>query len=388
MSFPARGLTDACPGVLAPHDAADGELARIRLPGGVISAAPLRALAECADEFGDGAVHLTSRGNLQLRGLRRDETGLLRRLSSAGLLPSPTHERVRNILASPLSGLSGGFQDVRTLVARLDSEICSHPEFARLPGRFLFALDDGRGDISGEGADLCWRAVDAAAGALLLDGIDTGFRVAASLAVEALVTVAEAFLAVRGSAWRVRELPDPTVLLGAVRGLALEVDPVPMPVCRGVPVGVLAQEAGGTAIGLAPPFGRLSSAQVWLLADVAPRVVVTPWRSLLLPDTRAGQVPALADAGFVVEPDAPSLGVSACIGRPGCVKSRADVRADASKVVPGLTAGLRVHFAGCERRCGRPAGEHIDVVAECGGYRVNDGWVPVARLADSLRGKA
>ena len=97
--------SDACPGVFAPHDAADGALARIRLPGGVIGAAALRVVADCAQELGDGRVHLTSRGNLQLRGLSRSGA-LAARLAAAGLLPSATHERVRNVLASPLAGIT------------------------------------------------------------------------------------------------------------------------------------------------------------------------------------------------------------------------------------------------------------------------------------------
>ena len=106
MAVPSR--PDACPGVFALHDAADGALARVRLPGGAIDAAALRVVADCAEELGDGAVHLTSRGNVQLRGLRRDDPRLAARLAAAGLLPSATHERARNLLASPLSAATTG----------------------------------------------------------------------------------------------------------------------------------------------------------------------------------------------------------------------------------------------------------------------------------------
>jgi precorrin-3B synthase len=362
----ARAREDACPGVFATHAAADGAVARVRLPGGAVSAEQLRVLAGCADELGDGAAHLTSRGNIQLRGLAMDAP-LVPRLSAAGLLPAPAHERVRNILASPRS------TPARDLAADLDKELCARPGLAGLPGRFLFALDDGRGDISGEGADVCWRA-----GALLLDGVDTGLRVGGEQAVGALLAMAEAFLAVRGTAWRVCELADRTSLVGAVRGVASEVEPVEMPVSPGLPVGVLPE-----GVGVAPVFGRLTSGQLRLLADAAERVVVTPWRSLLL-------LGASGDArldGLVVDPAAPSLGVSACIGRPGCAKSRADVRADASRVLSGWRAGPRAHFSGCERRCGKPSAEHTDVLAEGDGYRVDDVWVPVTELAESLARK-
>ena len=60
---------DACPGALQLHQAADGALARVRLPGGVISPAQLEALAHAATRFGSPAMELTSRGNIQLRAI-------------------------------------------------------------------------------------------------------------------------------------------------------------------------------------------------------------------------------------------------------------------------------------------------------------------------------
>ncbi|WP_370947515.1 precorrin-3B synthase [Amycolatopsis sp. cg5] len=355
MDTPARARADVCPGVFAPHDAADGALARVRLPGGVVTRAQLRVLAECVDGFADGEVHLTSRGNLQLRGLDRSATRLAEWLADAGLLPSLSHERVRNILASPRS------ETARALAADLDVALCARPELAALPGRFLFAFDDGRGDVAGEGADVCWRD-----GAVLLAGVDTGKRVTADQAVEALLSVASAFLKARDAEWRVSELSDTSKLTDALPGRA--VTPVELPVLAGIPIGLLDDGAV-----VAPEFGVLTSARLRLFAELAPFVVVTPWRSVFLPGVRDGE----ALAGMLTE-----RGVTACIGRPGCAKSRADVRADARRV-----AGVRAHFAGCERRCGKPAAGHIDVLAEEDGYRVDGTWVPVAALADFLLGK-
>src|SRR3954468_18835961 len=111
-AFPARLRPDACPGALQTHAAADGALARVRVPGGLLTPGQLRVLAAAARDLGDGALELTSRGNLQLRGLAGGaEAELGNRLAAAGLLPSQTHERVRNVLASALSGRAGGRLD-------------------------------------------------------------------------------------------------------------------------------------------------------------------------------------------------------------------------------------------------------------------------------------
>src|SRR5579884_1133119 len=111
-----RSAPDSCPGVLRVHEAADGPLVRVRVPGGQLRAEQLLELARCAREFGDDGIELTSRGNVQLRQVG----ALAERLTAVGLLPSRTHERVRNIVASPLSGRVGGVADVRELVPRLD----------------------------------------------------------------------------------------------------------------------------------------------------------------------------------------------------------------------------------------------------------------------------
>src|SRR5918911_2667097 len=66
---PPRDRVDACPGALQTHAAADGGLARVRVPGGTLTGAQLRVLAGAARDLGDGALELTSRGNVQLRGL-------------------------------------------------------------------------------------------------------------------------------------------------------------------------------------------------------------------------------------------------------------------------------------------------------------------------------
>ncbi|MGY0064788.1 nitrite reductase [Streptomyces sp. LZ34] len=158
-----RGRADACPGALRLHPADDGALARVRLPAGILTARQALVLALAAEELGDGRLDLTSRGNLQLRGLDAEcGAGLAARLRTAGLLPSDRHDRVRNIVASPLSGLDGaGYADVPAWARELDALLCDDApagsgfaELAGLSGRFLFALDDGRGDVAALGADV------------------------------------------------------------------------------------------------------------------------------------------------------------------------------------------------------------------------------------------
>ncbi len=380
---PIRTREDACPGALQTHAAADGGLARVRLPGGALRAGQLAALATAARELGNGSLELTSRGNVQLRGLPAGAEGELgERLAAVGLLPSATHERVRNLVASGLSGrTAGGHLDVRPWVAALDAGLCAEPTLAGLPGRFLATLDDGRGDVSGLGGDVGLVALSPTTVALLLGGDDSGLRTPADGAVALALAACRAFLAERtaqrSTAWRRAELPDGPARVAArlPGGQCRDFGPrLPVPAAPLIgPVGALPQLDGRTALAVLVPLGVLSAAQAELLAAAAEEVEVTPWRTVVVPDQPdAGAAPAMVRAGLVVDPGSPWRRVTACAGRPGCAKSLADVRADAAAAVTAGTlpaGGARQHWVGCERRCGRPQGDVVDVVATPTGYR-------------------
>jgi precorrin-3B synthase len=361
---------DGCPGALQVHEAADGALARVRLPGGAIDPDQLQALAQAAARYGSAAMELTSRGNLQIRGIA-DARAVADAVAAAGLLPSSTHERVRNIAASPLSGRVGGLADVRALVRQLDIGLMGDAALAELPGRFWFAIDDGRGDVSGLGADV-GAHVTGESVAVLLAGRDTGVRVDPSDVVPALLSVARRFVDDRGSAWRVAELTDPSSL---VAGLAVTASPGETwaPADR-PPVGWITQDDGRVALGAAVPLGVLQARVAEFLAAIDAPLVITPWRSVLVCDLDEGVADAalrvLAPLGLVFDENSPWLRVSACTGSPGCAHSAADVRADAARAVHDAGSTHR-HFVGCERACGSPPGGEV-LIATGDGYRVRD----------------
>jgi precorrin-3B synthase len=363
---------DACPGALQVHQAADGALARIRLPGGVISAHQLTALADAATRFGSPAMELTSRGNVQIRGLT-EPTALADAVAAAGLLPSPSHESVRNIVASSLTGRVGGNADVRDLVLGLDAAIQASPTLTRLPGRFWFGVDDGRGDVSGMGADIGAHLLAADTAALLVAGVDTGVRLPSADVVATLVAAAETFVDVRGSAWRTTELADIQPLL---TGLTRSAEPGGTwpPVLR-PPVGWIEQDDGRVTLGAAVPLGVLEARVAEYLAAIEAPLVITPWRSVLVCDLDEGvadvALRVLAPLNLVFDEASPWLSVSACTGSPGCEHAAADVRSDAAAAAADPAsgpAGTRRHFVGCERACGSPPVGEV-LVATADGYR-------------------
>ncbi|MGA4846138.1 cobalamin biosynthesis protein CobG [Streptomyces sp. G5(2025)] len=406
---PVRDRGDACPGALRLHRADDGALARLRVPAGLLTSRQAAVLADVAERLADGHLSITSRGNIELRGLGAScGAELSALLADAGLLPSERHERVRNIVASPLATLDRlGHADVQLWARELDRLLCGQEWTTALSGRFLFVLDDGRGDVAPLSGDVTLIAESGGAGrasvesgggaasvpvasggagyagadgtpavrptgtasALVRVG-DRALRVSAADAPRAALAAAGAFLAAArdagNGAWRVRELPagHPVDLAGALARQGIDAEPAAAPFGPPRPAphlpGVI-----GRAVAVGAPLGRVSADQ-WraLLPAPADELRVTPWRGFVLPgfeDAAAARarLRALADAGYLTDPASPWLGVGACTGRPGCAKSLADVRADA---VPG-TGGLPVHWSGCERRCGHPHGDWVDVLA-------------------------
>ncbi|MBO0854470.1 MAG: precorrin-3B synthase, partial [Nocardia sp.] len=279
----SRSAPDSCPGVLRLHPAADGPLARVRLPGGQITPDQLRALALAAAELGNGSIQLTSRGNVQLRQMH-EAAELAQRLAAVDLLPAASHERVRNIVASPLSGRVGGFGAVHPLAADLDAGLRRAPELAALPGRVLFTLDDGRGDISGLGGDIGVHATDTGRYALVLAGLDSGVRISGADAVATMLAAAHGFQRIRGAFWRLREVPSGADRVVAGLGLQVSARPRPLEPRHHIPIGWLPQADDRIALGAAVPLGSLPARTAEFLAAVEHPIIFTPWRSLVLGD--------------------------------------------------------------------------------------------------------
>jgi len=367
---------DRCPGVLALHEAADGWLARVRLPGGRLSAAQLKILAAAAEELGSGLIDLTVRANLQLRGL--DEASgyaLAERLRPAGLLPSLAHDRVRNILAGPLCGrLQGALDDVDEIVALLDARVCGTRALGELPGRFCFLVDDGTGAGSEVGADITVAARGAGRFSVLLDGQLIASEGDADQAVTLAIEAAQAFLELRGGDrnWRLSEIS------GGAAGVARQLDlrlasrhvaPYVPPLVPGIQI----QRDGRAAVTALPPLAQLCPAVLRELAElcrsVGSDVRLSTRRTVTIVDVpeeaAAATSVAMGRAGLEVDGASGWIGLTACAGVRGCPNALADVRAAAAQRAdvrgPGAPAE---HWAACGRRCGEGRATVVAVAVE------------------------
>lgn len=121
---------------------------RLRMPSGVINSQQMRVLAEIVQRYGDdGNADITTRQNLQLRGIRlEDIPDIFRRMQQVGLTSIQSGmDNVRNITGSPVAGLDADeLYDTRELVQQVQDMITNssqgNPEFTNLPRKFNIAI--------------------------------------------------------------------------------------------------------------------------------------------------------------------------------------------------------------------------------------------------------
>jgi precorrin-3B synthase len=363
-----------CPGLFAPMQAADGWLARVKPPGATLRADAARVVAQVAQNYGDGSITLTLRGNLQLRGLSDAAIApVARTMIEAGLAdPDPDVEGRRAVIFPPLAG-------AHPLAVAIEAALCQED----LPHKFCVAVDaDPELPLGDTGADITVICSGTTC-AIMLAGADSAAEISRHQTVDAVRRLARGLA--QADARRMRKLvaTDGAGALFAAAGIHAT-NPCPGRPQRNV-IGWLPDLQ---AFGVGLPFGRLAAESLMQLAALAERhgdgtLRTTPWRALLLPQVTDPQaVCATAERlGLITDPADPRRRIVACTGQPGCASAQVDVQADARKLLGAVTEF--VHLSGCAKGCAHPAAAPITLVGEAGRYNLvrngTAGGAPIAR---------
>jgi precorrin-3B synthase len=365
----------------------DGLLVRLRIIGGAVTPDLARALAQCAKDFGNGLVDLSSRGNLQLRGVTQDALPVLqRRLDAFGLLDAEAEaEAVRNVLISPLAGIDpSALIDSRPLAYALDEMLRSDRNLHHLPGKFLFTIEDGGHlPLPWETADVAFIATEGAAApyfAIYLGGIPAGACDVKAVCATA-ARLSSAFLELRRAEdRRMRDLVQRDGSKALAQAAELDAMPETAPHATRCTSHSLGLHLLGAqqALGLGIPFGRLDAKALQGLADAADAVTgklrLSPWRAIFL---IAHQIPSsiadrLRDMGFILDDQAPIRAVAACAGKLACLHGETKSQADALLLAPVARAlgesGIALHVSACTKGCAHPGKAPVTLIGHDGAY--------------------
>lgn len=339
-----------CPGAYRPMMSGDGLVVRVRPMLARLEREQALGLCAAAQDFGSGVIDLTSRANLQIRGVAEAaHEPLLQRLNGLGLLPDdPALESRRNILVTPFwQANDNAVKIAREMIARL-------AELPDLPAKMGCAIDLASApQFSDNSAD--FRIEHTADGGMILraDGASRGRIVTPDSCVTALIEMAHWFVDTGGPANR-----------RMARHVALTALPAEW---QAAPPAAPAKPLfpGDTAMGAlyGAAFGQVDAADLQRLitATKATALRVTPWRLFLLENTELAET-----ATFITAANDPLLLVDACPGAPLCGSSTVQTRELARALADRIDGPL--HISGCAKGCARPRPCRTTLVGRDGAF--------------------
>ncbi len=342
-----------CPGALRPMLSGDGLLVRIRPHAGRLTPGQAAGIAALADRYGNGVLDLTSRANVQLRGVSQAaHPALMNGLRDIGLVDtSPEVEARRNITVTPFWNTDDGTLQLATAL----SDALAAPDAPALPGKFGFAVDAGQqAFLRTASADI--RIERGPYGyAVRAEGFESGAAVTAYEAVPVAMELARWFLTNGGG----------TAGRGQMATLAPHhVLPARFQSTAVFPAAAAAPQLGPAAQGwlVGAEFGQFQAATLAALSTLG-ALRMTPWHMLLIEG--ATRAPALA--GLITQADDPLLRIVACTGAPGCLQAAAATRPLARALAPHVPIGRLLHVSGCAKGCAHPRAA-VTLVATPAGF--------------------
>jgi len=366
---------------------------RVKLPAGVISSSQALKVAEIADRFARGRVHLTTRGSIELHWLTAETLpAVAREMASVGLISrGACGGAVRGVVCGSLS--AAGAPRLEALVRQIHRHFSGNPRFETLPKKFKIAVEadmaSGRYLIQ----DLSLVPVDVAAEGLSFNVWVAGglgreptpaFLLAEDVAQERVIGLIEAVVRVYTAhtpagkrlkhlvgeigreAFIARVMADPSATeeLPTVPSLSSSLVPEAASRAHRIEVGVFA--------------GELAASELAALAEIGTKwgggiLLVTGEQNIVLHIDQQAELDLvrqeLVYAGFPGTDRRERVAIRVCPGSHECLVGLAPTRDIAASLVDSLgPAGMKLQWAisGCPNSCAQP--------------QLADGGVIVSRL--------
>lgn len=378
---------------------------RLRVPNGIISGEQMRVLGEIVQRYGDdGNADITTRQNLQLRGIRiEDIPDIFQRLKCVGMTSVQSGmDNVRNITGSPMAGLDADeLIDTRELVQKVQDMITNcgqgNYQFTNLPRKFNIAIEGGRDNsVHAEINDIAFVPAYKE-GELGFNVVVGGFfsakRCEAAIPMnvwvrpnQEVVDLCRGILEVYRDnglranrqksrlmwlidEWGIEEFRTRVANhLGYALATAAEKDAIDWE--KRDHLGVFPQKQEGLSyIGLCVPVGRLFADDMFDLARIAEvygsgELRLTVEQNVIIPNIAAENMATLLTepllAKFTPNPTPLQRALVSCTGAQFCNFALIETKNKAVDLISQLDAelnipqGVRMHWTGCPNSCGQP----------------------------------
>lgn len=377
---------------------------RLRLPNGIITSQQMRTLAEIVQRSGsDGSADITTRQNLQLRGIRiEDLPDIFSKLKAAGLTSVQSGmDNVRNITGSPVAGIDADeLIDTRELAQQLQDAITNKGEgnraFTNLPRKFNIAIAGCRDNsVHAEINDIAYVPAykERILGFnVLVGGFFSAKRCEAAIPLDVWVTPSQvialslAILKVyrdRGlrsnrqkarlmwliDEWGIEKFRvEVEKEFGYSLEFAAETDEIAWE--KRDHIGIFPQKQPGlNYAGLHVPVGRLYARDMFDLARIADvygsgEIRLTIEQNAIVPNISDSRLDAFLSEPllqkFAIDPQPLTRALVSCTGAQFCNFALIETKNKALGLIEELTAELtlnhpvRIHWTGCPNSCGQP----------------------------------
>lgn len=377
---------------------------RLRLPNGIITSNQTRTLGEIVQRYGDdGSADITTRQNLQLRGIRiEDLPDIFRRLKEVDLTSIQSGmDNVRNITGSPVAGLDADeLFDTRELAIEVQDMITNcgegNPAFSNLPRKFNIAIAGCRDNsVHAEINDIAFvpAYTDGNIGFnVLVGGFFSAKRCEAAIPLNVwaspndVVDLCKAILTVyrdRGPRanrqksrlmWLIDELgieqfrAEVEQELGRTLLPAAAKDEIIWD--KRDHIGIYDQKQSGLKyVGLHVPVGRLSAADLFDLARIADvygssELRLTVEENVIIPNVPESRIESLLKEPllerFSIDPAPLTRALVSCTGSNFCNFALIETKSRSVAMIKELEAELsipkpvRIHWTGCPNSCAQP----------------------------------
>jgi precorrin-3B synthase len=356
-----------CPSAARPMLSGDGYLTRLAPPARGYDGAALASIARLSARLGNGAIEITQRGNLQLRGF------------SAGSAEEFLIEaQALDLLASdpPVTTLvdPGPDFDAAACIEGEPIAVLLHAAIApglRLPPKFVVVIETGgRFGFDAVEADLRLSCLSPRIWRIGITGTKQKATTVFTGDRDEVMAILVRLIAAAAGETRPTQADRADWLERA--GLT------PDPTIREAPSKPAAQP-DDAARALHPAYGRFDADALAAFADAVlhagARLRPGGGRSLLLAGPRAATLFELGRIALSIGLDTPAddarRSMAVCIGARGCANGSTDTLADADRIAreaPVKRTGKTLHIAGCPKGCAHPAAADT-LVAIDGIYR-------------------